>query len=313
MISDRQLLSTREVASFVARGFLRFDGVVPEALNDDFLRDFEAGPANPKAGGTPLLECYAPASPTARALALPRVRGAIESLVGAGSIFDHHFYHVRDGFDTRSQDLHQDSTIDPRLTFDIQLLYFPQAVTREMGGTRFLPGSHLRLVHESSIARYQNVVGQEHVVCEAGTVFIFHHGLWHGAGRNTSGKRRVMFKLRLNPSVLQCKLWDTSDLDARALAHKPLFVPGVHDPNDIQDILCTSERWFEDDTQRLEFINRIRLWRHLLGDPVADAHYWLTRIENEPSLERSLQNGSNERSGDAGENAPLVNASALAP
>lgn len=279
-----QLLDTRQMASFVARGFLRFDRVSPEELTRAFLQDFEAGPAPPKPGGTPLAECYSPESPTARLLALPVVRGAIESLVGPGAIFDHHFYHVRDGIDARSQDLHQDSTIDPRLTFDIQLLYFPQAVTREMGGTRFLPGSHLRLVHESSIARYQNVVGQEHVVCEAGTLFIFHHGLWHGAGRNTSGKRRVMFKLRLNPSVRQCRLWDTSDLDDRALERKPLFVPGAYDPNDIQDILCTSERWFEDDTRRLEFINRIQLWRHLLGDPKADAHYWLARIENEPSL-----------------------------
>ncbi len=282
-MSAAQLLSTRQMASFVARGFLRLDRATPEDLTRDFLRDFEAGPAPPKPGGTPLAECYAPESPTARLLALPDVRGAIESLVGPGALFDHHFYHVKEGYDARSQDLHQDSTIDARLTFDIQLLYFPQAVTREMGGTRFLPGSHLRLVHESSIARYQNVVGQEHVVCEAGTLFIFHHGLWHGAGRNTSGKRRVMFKLRLNPSVRQCRLWDTSDLDARALERKPLFVPGAYDPDDIQDILCTSERWFEDDTRRLEFINRIRLWRHLLGDPEADAHYWLTRIENEPA------------------------------
>ena len=282
MSPERQLLSTRQMASFVARGFLRFDRVTPEGLTADFLRDSEAGAAPPKPGGTPLSSCYAPESPTARLLALPVVRGAIESLIGPDSIFDHHFYHVRDGHDARSQDLHQDSTIDPRLTFDIQLLYFPQAVTREMGGTRFLPGSHLRLVHESSIARYQNVVGQEHVVCDAGTLFIFHHGLWHGAGRNTSGKRRVMFKLRLNPSVRQCRLWDTSDLDERVLEHKPLFVPGAYDPNDIQDILCTSERWFEDDTRRLEFINRIQLWRHLLGDPEADAHYWLTRIENDP-------------------------------
>ena len=48
-------------------------------------------------------------------------------------------------------------------------------------------------------------------------------------------------------------------------------------------ILTTPEPWFEADTGRLEFLNRIRLWRYLLGDERFDADYWLTRIENEPT------------------------------
>ena len=51
------------------------------------------------------------------------------------------------------------------MAFDIQLFYFPQEVTEPMGGTRFLPGSHLRVVSEAAISRYQNIVGQQHVVC----------------------------------------------------------------------------------------------------------------------------------------------------
>jgi len=42
----------------------------------------------------------------------------------------------------------------------------------------------------------------------------------------------------------------------------------------------TPEPWFEQDTGRLEFVNRIRLWRHLSGDPTFDADYWLGRLEN---------------------------------
>ena len=37
------------------------------------------------------------------------------------------------------------------------------------------------------------------------------------------------------------------------------------------------------DTGRLEILNRVLLWRHLLGDEAADVDYWLTRVENEPS------------------------------
>ena len=66
------------------------------------------------------------------------------------------------------------------MAFDIQLFYFPQEVTEPMGGTRFLPGSHLRVVSEAAISRYQNIVGQQHVVCPAGTVLIFQKGFGTG-------------------------------------------------------------------------------------------------------------------------------------
>ena len=39
-----------------------------------------------------------------------------------------------------------------------------------MGGTRYIPGSHFRMVNEFAIARYHNR-GQKHVVCPAGTVY----------------------------------------------------------------------------------------------------------------------------------------------
>ena len=43
----------------------------------------------------------------------------------------------------------------------------------------------------------------------------------------------------------------------------------------------TPEPWFEQDTGRLEYINRIKLWRYISGDPEFDADYWMTRVENE--------------------------------
>ena len=55
------------------------------------------------------------------------------------------------------------------------------------------------------------------------------------------------------------------------------------DPHNLQKVLCEPQPWFEMDTGRLEFVNRIRLWRYLLGDDSFDAHYWVTRLENEPA------------------------------
>jgi hypothetical protein len=295
MAERQHLLRTPEMARFVARGFLRFDALVPPELNERFVKEIEGGlpPGNP--AGTLLSECY-PGSVLRDIVRLPRIEGIIESLVGPAPRFDHHGVHFNPpaavleekGLEVLAQHLHQDSTIDPRTAFDIQLFYFPEQVTPEMAGTRFVPGTHLRIVSEAAIGRYQNLRGQQKVVCPPGTLIVFHHGLWHGGEVNRSDRTRYMWKIRLNPSVPQQRLWNTDDLGDEMSAAQRIFDPtrrGKLDPDDVQTILCTPEPWFEFDTGRLEFVNRIKLWRHLLGDPGFDAHYWLTRLENAPGQE----------------------------
>jgi hypothetical protein len=308
-MSNEPLLTTRDMATFAARGFLRLDGVVPDSLNGRFLEQVLHLPASevrsirehygrvmkgsaiPRVGaGTPLAAAYPPGSPLAQLFEVPAVRGAVASLVGPDPLFDHHFLHVTyppefyraQGSEPVSQPYHQDSTIDPRRAFDIQLMYFPHEVTPEMGGTRFLPGSHLRIVSEAAVARYQNVRGQQHVVCPAGTVLILHHGIWHGGGVNRSDRLRYMFKIRLAPQRPQVRLWDCVDLDDEPAPQRAIFWTGGAAGDDgVTAILTRPEPWFENDTGRLEFINRIRLWRYLTGDPNYDADFWLTRLENE--------------------------------
>lgn len=307
-MADHRLNST-QMATFAARGFLRFDALVPEALNKRFLADigeFDATDNENLAGlyrrvmegstipvvpaGTPFADAYPAGSVLADIVGLPTVAGAIESLVGGAPVLDHHFLHITFppefhramGSRSVSQNTHQDSTYDIRQAFDIQLLYFPHGVTREMGGTRFVPGTHLRKVSEAAIGRYQNMVGQQHVVCPAGTLIMFHHGIWHGGGVNRSQQPRFMFKIRINPTQSQTRLWNTADLDNQHMEQRPIFWT---DPNATRDpvqlTLTTPEPWFENDTGRLEYLNRIRFWRYLLGDPKYDADYWVTRIEND--------------------------------
>jgi hypothetical protein len=305
-------LTSQQMATFVARGFLRFDAVVPEEINAQFLR--EAGTAREDGGyarvmqllgemmatndipevraGVPLASVYRQGSALQRILDLPVVRGALDSLVGPNPTFDHHFLHVTfpdryyaaAGQRNASQHLHQDSTIDPReRAFDVQVMYFPHEVTREMGGTRFVPGTHLRKVSEVAIGRYQNMRGQQHMTCPAGTLLFLHHGMWHGAGVNHADRVRYMFKIRINPTVPQVRLWDTRDL-AEDNAQRPIFfVKQRPDAASVDAILMQPEPWFEMDTGRLEFINRVKLWRLLTGDAKRDVDYWLTRIENEPA------------------------------
>jgi len=292
MARREDLLTTRQMAQFAARGFLRFDALVPDDLNRQFLAEVEADRVPVVPAGVPLAEAYPEGSSLRKLIELPQVQGVIESLVGPASRFDHHFLHSvlppaffeERGWRQTSQPTHQDSTIDRRFAhFDIQLLYFPHAVTREMGGTRFVPGTHLRKVSEAAIGRYQNIRGQQHVVCPAGSLFVFHHGIWHGGGLNQGDERRIMFKIRLNPTQRQCRLWNTDDLTPDLWEQRPIFwTGGKPDPEHIHSILTQTEPWFEADVGRLEIMNHIRFWRALLGDEEFDADYWLTRVENEP-------------------------------
>ena len=299
-------LTSLQMATFVAKGYLRFDGVVPEDLNQRLLERFSAidpsqsrhlGDYYGKAmaervlpvcdSGVPLTDLFQH-SPDFRALLdIPTISGAIQSLLGERPIFDHHFLHVtippserrRMGMPDTAQHYHQDSTIDPSMAFDIQLFYFPQEVTEPMGGTRFLPGSHLRVVSEAAISRYQNIVGQQHVVCPAGTVLIFHKGLWHGGGLNRSDQTRFLYKIRLAPGGSQVRQWNTDDLTPADAKQRATFWQDTAAASAIQETLMRPEPWFEFDTGRLEMINRVKLWRYLLGDASADVDYWLTRLE----------------------------------
>ena len=149
--------------------------------------------------------------------------GIIYSLVGPDPLFDHQYVHVREPHEDAAQHLHGDSTIDLRMHFDMQLMYFPHDVPLEMGGTLLVPGSHFRRINEIDIARYQNIVGQIPMVCQAGTILVLHHGIWHCGRQNKSDQRRYMFKVRLNPTVRQLRLWNTDDLDDSVGQQRPIF------------------------------------------------------------------------------------------
>ena len=269
------------MAQFVANGYLRFDAVVPEAINRAMLEDIAGGRVRAEPAGTRLSRCYR-GSTVRSLLELPPIAGAIESLVGEDPLFDHQAVHTRPPREPFGQRLHADAVIDTRTAFDIQLMYYPHEVTLEMGGTLLVPGSHFRRINEMDVARYQNLLGQVRLTCPAGTMLILHHGLWHCARRNGSDRERMMLKIRLNPRVPQIRLWNTDDLDGREELNKALYTGEPQGEDDIQSILSHPEPWFDDGAARLEVINRVKLWRSLSGRPGFDADYWLSRLENVP-------------------------------
>ena len=301
-----KLLTTEQMAEFTASGCLFFDSLIPDEINKEFLTDIghtdvdkidikkhlgniKATSSIPRIiAGTPLSESYPDNSPLEKIFKNDVVKGAIESLVGSKCIIDHQMLHITfpskffEGSNSRqmSQQNHQDSTIDPRKTFDIQVFYFPTDVTKEMGGTRYTPGTHLRIVSEFAIARCQNILGQKHIVCKAGTIGIFHNGLWHGAGINVSDNLRYMFKVRLASTEKQELLWDP-EKKYKPLSNRALYWTDESTDITVSDILTKKYPWQEADTYRLDNINRIKMWRRLTGNKNLDVDFWMSRIENE--------------------------------
>lgn len=296
------LLSTDQMASFVARGFLILEAVVPSAINDmamvelpqmfrSWLNEFTATLANRPLGddevplprsGTRLVDAYSGESALGQMVRVPEVAGAIASLVGPDPVVDHHFVHLKAAGDLTAQGLHCDAIIDPGTPFDIQLFWFPHDVAPKAGGTRYVPGSHLRQVMTEDVARYQHISGEQYFYGPAGTVIIFHQGLWHAGAPNHSTTLRVMGKLRLNPTVAQTRLWDTSDLDARNVADDHVFAHS--EAGSIASILRSKEDWYGTADHRHEIVKRALLWRYLSGDSHFDVDWYLTRSERRNRL-----------------------------
>ena len=150
MVDKQYLLNTKQMAQFVADGFLRFDELVPDELNRAACAEMEAGVPRGRAGA-PLAELWTDAA-VGQVVRLPQIQGIIHSLVGPGPLYDHHAVHTVDANHEHGQIWHADAIIDTRLHFDVQLFYFAHDTPREMGGTMFLPGSHYRRISESDMS-----------------------------------------------------------------------------------------------------------------------------------------------------------------
>jgi len=285
-------LTTREMAEFVTNGFLRFDAIVPPELNAAAIGELRQLNAErllptgmkPPHSGTPFAECYEAPSIIGEYLRLPRIRGIIQSLVGSAPVFDHDWVHHIPAGGTDIQPLHVDAntdTLDP--TFDIQLFWFCGDVAPGEGGTRFLPGSHLNRVRSCGINRYQHIAGEQQVECPAGSVFVFHHGLWHAGQPNTGTTDRWMHKIRLNPTEPQVRLWNLGDFDEIQSPASDHIFARVQAGN-VADILRTWHPWMSVSGHRNSEMQRALLWRYLTGDDDFDVDWYLTRLEHRTEL-----------------------------
>jgi hypothetical protein len=258
-VPSSELLDVAEMIGFACDGLVRLDRVVPRELNERVLEELDTYEGDGFK--------YWESSEAIRAVfAVPKLAGAIRSLMGPDPVYNHSFVHVVPARHEQAQDWHADSVIDVRpLRFDVLVMYFPQTTPDEMGPTLVLPGSHLRSVRYGSIAHYRNIVGQKRLSCESGTVVVVHADIWHCAQPNHTDRRRYMFKMRLQLAAgrEQRGWFDTEGHDS---------------PDVLEKIFRTHQPWYGAE-HREEQIQRAKLWRYLCGDDRVDAaHGMLARL-----------------------------------
>ncbi|HJP30608.1 MAG: phytanoyl-CoA dioxygenase family protein [Candidatus Latescibacteria bacterium] len=261
------LLSATQMAQFVASGYLKFEDMVPRDLSAACRQEMESNKGY-LAVGTPFETTWPTGTALGDAFRLPQMEGMIESLVGPDPLYDHHAAHLVKAGVMRGPDMHQDSVLDYRENyFDIQLSLFPVDTPDEMGGTYLIPGTQFRNVRTGEIKMYQHMRGKVWANCKAGTVYVWNTRVWHGSRSNHTDQDRYMYKLRLNPTRPQVRLFDTSDLDN----------PGIG------KILSHNHGW-EGNEHRYELMRRVQQWRFLSDQPDYDiGERFLRRREYNPA------------------------------
>jgi hypothetical protein len=253
-VERHHLLTAQQMAQFAVDGYLLLEGIVPEELNRAVHREQIQAP-NHGSG----YDNFWNESPSVREVfQLSEVKGVLQSFVGENPIYDHSYLHIVKANHLLAQNWHGDSIIDTRpFAFDIQAFYFAHDTPKEMGPTLVLPGSHLRRISNFSIGRYKNIVGQKQLACKAGSIAIFHHGIWHCAQPNYTDTTRYVFKLRLRPGQEQRNLFNTDGYDSPEI--KKIFKQNY-------------QPWLGNDG-RVEHVQRAKFWRYLVGNNSVDLSF----------------------------------------
>jgi len=96
MVDRTHLLNSRQMAQFVAGGFLRFDELITQGLNEAVKAEMDNHDIPRGKAGIPLSDMW-PSAAIGQVFRLPEIEGIINSLVGPDPIYDHHAVHTVKG------------------------------------------------------------------------------------------------------------------------------------------------------------------------------------------------------------------------
>lgn len=196
-------LDDTAVIDFCRNGFLVLPGAVPESVNErvvDYLDNADS--------------TYEPTSIMEKdwfvqgVLKNPQAAGAVRSLLGRDftlpAVISNHRGELPAAI---TGGWHRDGGSIYTSALDyLQVFYYPEVCTPEMGPTEMLPGSHFMRAKATMMSHYGKIAGTVSSAGPAGTIFLTVYSVWHRRTRATSGPRgRSKFR-----NLLKYNYWRTT-------------------------------------------------------------------------------------------------------
>ena len=184
-------LTDQQVMEFCRNGFLVLEEAVPDAVNRrviDFLDDHTS--AEP-------LEILEEDWFADAVIKNPQAAGAVRSLLGKDFMLPNLISSHRVHCPAPAQSLHPDggSIVTPRLDY-LQVFYYPDGVTKEMGPTEILPGSHFSKARGVSLGRIRSLKNSVLTTSPPGSIFLTVYSILHR--RSASAGTGIRNNLKYN-------------------------------------------------------------------------------------------------------------------
>lgn len=197
-------LKDQQVMDFCRYGYLMLEGVVPNEINRrtvEYLNEHVEDEPSGILEETWFVDGV---------IKNPQAAGAVRSLLGKDFELPSMMANHRVECPAPATNWHTDggSIITDRLEY-LQVFYYPEAATKDLGPTEILPGSHVRRGYGGFLSRLRNL--RESVLTEspAGTIFLTVYSIWHRRSRSTATGIRNNLKYNYFRNVEPCRDWDT--------------------------------------------------------------------------------------------------------
>lgn len=179
-------LTDKDVINFCRNGFLILPGVVPDGVNQQVVDYLDTMDSTYEP--TPIMtqDWFVEG-----VLKNPQAAGAVRALLGKNFTLPAIISNHRGVLPSpHPGGWHRDggSIYTPVLEY-LQVFYYPEECTPDMGPTEVLPGSHFMRTKAPLMAHYGKIAGSVSTASPAGTIFLTVYGIWHRRTRATSGSR----------------------------------------------------------------------------------------------------------------------------
>lgn len=167
-------LTDTQVLEFCKQGYLLLEGVVPDEINSRAVSYLERQPSHEPT--EILLEDWFVDNVILNSQAAGAVRSLLGQNFGLPIIMSNH----RVTCPSPAQQWHRDgnSRHGPALNY-LQVFYYPEDCSLDLGPTELLPGSHFLFSLSQNMGHYGGIRGAFRAAAPAGSIFITVYPIWH--------------------------------------------------------------------------------------------------------------------------------------